>query len=228
MYATVRGSHWKRVGMTMDVYVGMTIGVYGRISVQGRLRGETFEVKHFGPSAGGFGPQAGVQARLRDETFEIEHFGVQARLAIPLRPMIDQEEKRHRLVEELIVYFESQEFNAVAARNIEGYPQPKPIHNDGFGDQEDKQPYVLAFDRDQQCFLVGIVRTGNDDFESEGSLTEYNVFLDQADERYGKPYRLYIIAPSSTMSQLTALITHYIHRDYWNRITFVSSQIFAE
>jgi hypothetical protein len=142
--------------------------------------------------------------------------------------MIEKDEKRSRLVRELLEYFNEQKFQTLAARNVEGYPEPDPIHNDGFGDQEDKKPDILAYDGVEKCFLLGIVRTGENDFESEGSLTEYNVFLDQLDERYKKPYRLYIIAPANKISQLTSLITHYIHREYWHKITFVSSRVFED
>lgn len=141
---------------------------------------------------------------------------------------MDPEEKKSQLAKELLEYFIKQDFQPVAARGLSGYREPEPIHNDGYGDQEDKPPDILAFDSTEQCFLVGIARIGDKDLESEGSLTEYNVFLDQVDERYKKPYRLYIIAPSNKISQLTALITHYIHPDYWQKITFVSSQVFAD
>lgn len=142
--------------------------------------------------------------------------------------MISKEEKHARLVRELLEYFNEQRFQTIAARNIEGYAEPEAIHNEGFGDQEDKRPDILAYDGVEKCFLLGIVRTGEKDFESEESLTEYNVFLDQVDERYNKPYRLFIIAPSNKISQLTSLITHYIHREYWHRIIFVSSRVFEE
>ena len=141
---------------------------------------------------------------------------------------MDTQEKRQKLVEELHEYFVKEGYEPIAARNIRGLQEPDPIPNDGFGDQEDKQPDVIALDKPQQCFLLGIARTGEGDFESESSLTEYNVFLDQVDGRYNKPYRLYIIAPSGKISQLTSLITHYIHPDYWHKITFVSSRVFED
>lgn len=141
---------------------------------------------------------------------------------------MDNEEKRQRLVEELLEYFHQQKFQTLSVCNSNDYPEPEPLHNDGYGDQEDKQPDILAYDGVEKCFLLGIARTGEHDFESEGSLTEYNVFLDQFDSHYGKPYRLYIIAPSSKIGQLTSLITHYIHREYWHKIVFVSSHQFEE
>lgn len=141
---------------------------------------------------------------------------------------MDIEEKKKRLIEELVEYFQNQKFQTIAARKASNYREPEPIHNDGFGDQGDKSPDVLAYDDREKCFLVGVARTGEGDFESEESLTEYNVFLDQVDDHYGKPYRLYIIAPSNLISQLTLLITHYIHRDYWQKITFVSSRVFED
>lgn len=139
--------------------------------------------------------------------------------------MITAEEKRTLLLQELLDYFVELKFHILGARNVSGYREPRIIHNDGFGDQQDKQPDILALDETEERFLLGIVRTGDGDLDSEGSLTEYNVFLDQSDEVYGKPYRLYIITPSNYINDLTSLITHYIHREYWHKITFVSSRI---
>jgi hypothetical protein len=141
--------------------------------------------------------------------------------------MEHNEEKRQQLIGELLEYFDNQEFKTLSVHNSNQYPEPERLHNDGYGDQEDKRPDILAVDKKNQCYVVGLARTG-DDFETEGSLTEYNVFLDQSDPRLGTQYRLYIIAPANTISQLSSLITHYIHREYWHRIAFVASRRFED
>jgi hypothetical protein len=137
--------------------------------------------------------------------------------------MATHDEKRTVLVRELLAYFDAQGFEIVGARDVEGHPRPPAIRNSGFGDQEDKRPDILAHDTVKEQFVVGLARSGDGDFESESSLTEYNVFLDQCDAVYGQPYRLYLIAPSSRIQELQSLITHYIHREYWYKVTFVSS-----
>ena len=109
-----------------------------------------------------------------------------------------------------------------------GYHRPAPVANDGYGDQENKQPDILAYNPEKKCFVIGIARTGEGDIASEDSLTEYNVFLDQKDKLTGEPHRLFIIVPSSRVNDITSLITHYIHREYWHRINIVSSQKYSE
>ena len=75
---------------------------------------------------------------------------------------------------------------------------------------------------------IGIVKTDGDEFDSEESLTEYNVFLDQKDTLTGEPYRLFIMVSSSRVNEITSLLTHYIHREYWHRITILSSRFASE
>ena len=136
-------------------------------------------------------------------------------------PEID--EIRILLRRELLEYLLADGFTVLAAKDTDGYVEPVPEHNDGYGDQADKSPDVLAYDPREKRRIFGIVRTGVNDLESEGSLTEYNVFLDQTDKMTGDPCRLYIIIPPSKIQDLTALMTHYIHRDYWFKIVLVSS-----
>ena len=134
------------------------------------------------------------------------------------------DEIRKVLREELLEYLTGEGFAVLGAKDSPGYGEPPRAHNDGYGDQKDKSPDILAYDAAGKRRIFGIVRTGDDDLETEGSLTEYNVFLDQTDSETGEPYRLYIIIPSSKIQDLTALMTHYIHRDYWFKIVIVSSR----
>lgn len=138
------------------------------------------------------------------------------------------DEKRSLLRQELLEYFRAQNFEIVGVLESPGLPTPDAIENDGFGDQEMKRPDIIAYDESNKCSVVGIVRTGDNDFESDASLTEYNVFLDALDPHFGQPYRLYIIAPAERINELQSLITHYIHREYWYRITFVGSRKFRK
>jgi len=128
-------------------------------------------------------------------------------------------------INELVEYFISQEFNVISARDITGYNIPPLLKNDGFGDQLNRSPDVLAYDPENNCYVIGIVRMNNNELDTEDALTEYNVFLDQFDTKTGQPYRLYILVPEECINNLTSIITHYIHREYWNRVIIVSSKI---
>jgi len=128
------------------------------------------------------------------------------------------------LKNELVAYFEREKFRIYGVKDSEEYPAPSFLPNDGYGDQEDKQPDILAFDEKNECFIIGLIKQTKESLEAEESQTEYNVFLDQKDAQSGQPYRLYIIVPSSLANDIMDFMMHYIHREYWYRITVVASQ----
>jgi len=135
-----------------------------------------------------------------------------------------RDEKRAGMTRELIDLFQEEGFRILGACGVAGYPSPAPIHNDGYGDQQDKVPDALAYDDQKKCFVIGLVITGDESLESEELLTEYNVFLDQKDAVTGEPHHLYILLPPALTSDLTALLTHYIHREYWHKLVLVPSE----
>jgi hypothetical protein len=137
-------------------------------------------------------------------------------------------EKHQRLVEELVSVFQDQGYRVLSAEGIEGVPTTRLLRNNGFGDQEDKAPDVYAFDEQGRCYIIGEAKTGDNDFESDHALTQYNVFLDQLDPATGRQALLYVIVPSSKVPEFNSLITHYIHRDYWGSIVVVSSKTLVE
>ena len=130
--------------------------------------------------------------------------------------------KRSILLRELVDYFLHEGFKVIAAKELEGYPPPPAFRNDGYGDQQPKSPDVIGYHSAKRYYMSGIVRTGND-VESDSSLTEYNVFLDQKDKVTSESFRLCIIIPSSKINELTTFMTHYIHPDYWYRIVMIES-----
>jgi hypothetical protein len=136
---------------------------------------------------------------------------------------MDREEKHRILVEELVSLFERSALRILQADGVPGYPPTRPLRNDGYGDQEDKTPDVYAFDPEAEEFIIGEAKTGDGDLETEHALTQYNVYLDQTDTARGKHSRLIVILPPSAVAEFTALITHYIHPDYWDRLSLVSS-----
>ena len=132
------------------------------------------------------------------------------------------------LVGELIDIFREQGFRIIGAEGVTGLPATHPLHNDGYGDQENKAPDIYAFDEENRCYIIGEAKTGRNDFETDHSLTQYNVYLDQVDRKTGARAILYVIVPSSKVPQFSSLITHYIHPDYWKHIVLVSSKAQAE
>jgi hypothetical protein len=127
------------------------------------------------------------------------------------------------LVEELVGVLTGEGFTVSAAEGVPGYAPPVELNNDGYGDQEDKAPDVYAYDPAHKRYIIGEAKTGSGDLESNHALTQWNVFLDQANARSGAPSILYVILPSSKVPHFQALITHYIHREYWHRVVVVSS-----
>jgi len=141
---------------------------------------------------------------------------------------MERSEKHHRLVEELVSLFQEQGFHILGADGVAGFPEPDRLPNDGYGDQEPKSPDVHAFDPKTKRTIFGEAKTGDEDFETEHSLTQYNVFLDQFDKVTGEQARLYIILPSTKVAEFNTLLTHYIHREYWASIVLVQSKQLQE
>ncbi len=140
----------------------------------------------------------------------------------------DDHQKHQDLIEELVELFLHEGYLVSGADGLEGYAPPPELNNDGYGDQEDKAPDVYAYDQNRKVYIIGEAKTGKGDFESEHSLTQYNVFLDQITRSSGKPSYCYMIVPSSLVASFQGFLTHYIHRDYWHRIVFVSSSRHTE
>jgi len=133
-------------------------------------------------------------------------------------------EKHLDLVKELVEIFQQEEFEIVGAVGGFGYAEPLPLPNDGYGDQEDKEPDVYAYDKNRRRYIIGVAKPGSGDFETEHALTQYNVFLDQVHPLSGQRACLYVIVPASKVPEFSSLITHYIHRDYWSNLVLVSSK----
>ncbi len=128
------------------------------------------------------------------------------------------------LIAELVEVFKEHEFEILGVSGGMGYAEPLGLPNDGYGDQEEKEPDVYAYDRKRGCYIIGEAKTGRGDFETEHALTQYNVYLDQVHKRSGLRSYLYVIVPASKVPEFNYLITHYMHRDHWGNIVLVSSQ----
>jgi hypothetical protein len=133
-------------------------------------------------------------------------------------------EKHAALVEELLAIFIERGFRILGADGADKYPMARPLHNDGYGDQENKAPDIYAYDEKRHCYIIGEAKTGHGDFETEHALTQYNVFLDQFDKTSSLQADLYVIVPASKVPEFNSLITHYIHPEYLQSVVVVSSK----
>ena len=61
-----------------------------------------------------------------------------------------ENDKRELLVHELLEYFKKEGFRILAAKNVSGYHVPSAVPNDGYGDQEDKAPDILAYNDERK------------------------------------------------------------------------------
>lgn len=128
------------------------------------------------------------------------------------------------LVEELLEFFLSEKYTVVGAADIEPYRRPEVLHNDGYGDQQHKRPDIFAFDEINARFVIGVVKTSDDDLESAHSLTQYDVFFDHKNPANGKSSKVCFILPHDAIAEFTGIITHYIHPDYWENLTIIRSK----
>jgi hypothetical protein len=125
-------------------------------------------------------------------------------------------------VNDLVRLFETRGYELHGAIGMEG-KEPPAIRNDGFGSGRARQPQVIGFDAKSRRIVFGLVRVNREDLDSEDSLEEYNVFLDH-NAGLGKQASLVLVLmPSTLIADFTAIISHYIHREYWDRIIPVAS-----
>ncbi len=136
---------------------------------------------------------------------------------------MNRQELHQALVNELLNVFLEHKYKITGVDGVKEYPAPRPLHNDGYGDQKSKTPDIQAVDEASGRLVLGEAKTGEGDFETEHSLTQYNVYLDQFDKNTGKQALVYIIVPGSTLPEFNTLLTHYIHPEYWPSLVLVAS-----
>jgi hypothetical protein len=125
-------------------------------------------------------------------------------------------------VGELVTLFRTRGYELHGAVGMEGQ-EPPAIRNDGFGSGQARRPQVIGFDAEARRIVFGLVRLNREDLDSEESLEEYNVFLDH-NAGLGKQASLVLVLmPADLVPDFTAIISHYIHREYWDRIIPVAS-----
>jgi hypothetical protein len=123
----------------------------------------------------------------------------------------------------LHAFFVSAGFEIHGETDVEGFPLPPFIHNDGFGSGKDRRPVIIGFDHERRRIVFGVVRERREDLDAEDSLEEYNVFLDHNTELGDRASALYVIMPQEFMPDFSDIVSHYIHREYWGRIVGVAN-----
>lgn len=129
------------------------------------------------------------------------------------------------LIEELVQYFRSHHFTVHGAKGLSGHATPPSIPNDGYGDLRPRVPDVVGMDRENKRIVFGIVRETRKELDTEESLTDYNVFLDHRHAAGEQASTLVVLLPPSLLADFTEILTHYIHREYWHRVTPVVSRL---
>lgn len=128
---------------------------------------------------------------------------------------------RDLLVQTLVDLLANDGVEIKGARGIEGHEMPPEIANTGFGSARDKRPDVIGFDHKHRRIVFGIVRETRESLDSEDALEEYNVFLDHNASMGEQASMVYVMMPHDLVAEFTSIVTHYIHRDYWDRLIAV-------
>ncbi len=130
-------------------------------------------------------------------------------------------------VDELVALFKSRGYELHGAIGMEGR-EPPAIRNDGFGSGQARRPQVIGFDTEARRIVFGLIRVNREDLASEESLEEYNVFLDHNAGRGKQASLVLVLMPAALIVEFTAIISHYIHREYWDRIIPVASGVLPD
>jgi hypothetical protein len=130
---------------------------------------------------------------------------------------------RQHLRAALVDYFLSQKIDVRGALGVKGYPTPQPVRNDGFGSGRPHMPQVVGYDSFERRVVFGILRESPSSLANEEALEEYNVFLDHNAGMGKQASQLVVMLPEELIAEFTAVITHYIHREYWHRILTAAS-----
>ena len=129
---------------------------------------------------------------------------------------------RRNLILKLLDYFLSEGFTVHGARDVDGYKLPPLMKNDSFGKLLPHRPDVIAMDPKRRI-VFGIVRETRSELDCEDSLEEYNLYLDHNAALGEQASVVYVMMPQQLVGEFTDIITHYIHREYWARITPVAA-----
>ncbi len=130
---------------------------------------------------------------------------------------------RSLLIQELCELLLTKGFIIHGAAGDDRFAPPAPVPNGRFGNLQDILPDVEAFDPKEKRRLYGIVCLSAKEIDSEATSTRWNVFLNQPERKGEKSPLVMVMVPSGIINDLTAVITHALHPDYWGEIRLVAS-----
>lgn len=131
---------------------------------------------------------------------------------------------RHSLVAELCELLEKNNYIIHGAIDNSSFPSPAPVTNGRFGDLNDVTPDVEAFDLQDKRVVYGIVCTTNKEIDSEDTQKRWNVFLNRDVKKGEKTPLVVVMVPSANIQDLTSIITHALHPEYWESVRLVRSE----
>ena len=130
---------------------------------------------------------------------------------------------RSELTAELCELFEKSGYTIYGAIDCPALPPPELLTNGRFGHLQDVQPDVEAFDSKTQRAIYGIVCANKKEIDSEATLTTWNVCLNQVKRKNEQQPLVVTIVPASEIGELTSVLTHALHPEYWESIRLVPS-----
>jgi hypothetical protein len=122
------------------------------------------------------------------------------------------------MLQAFVGLFRKEGFEIQGVRGLSGYDSPPSVKNSGFGSGRQKVPDIAGFDRERKRIVFGVIRANRKSLDTEEALEEYNVFLDHNEGLGDQASLLLVLMPADLLPEFTAMITHYIHREYWHRI----------
>lgn len=129
-----------------------------------------------------------------------------------------EDRRREEMLQHLVRTFIREGYTVKGVRGLEGFASPSAIRNRGFGSRREHIPDVVGIDSVKKRIVFGLVRGDRKSLDTEEALEEYNVFLDHNEGLQTQASLLLVLFPAEFLAQFTAMITHYVHREYWHRI----------
>lgn len=131
---------------------------------------------------------------------------------------VQVQEQRQRMLQAFVAVFQKEGYEIHGVRGLSGYDSPPSVKNSGFGSGRERLPDIAGLDRGRKRIVFGVVRPDRKSLDTEEALEEYNVFLDHNEGLGDQASLLLVLMPADLLPEFTAMITHYVHREYWHRI----------
>jgi hypothetical protein len=131
---------------------------------------------------------------------------------------IQAEDARERMLQAFVEVYRKEGYQIHGVRGLTGYDPPPVVKNRGFGSGQARVPDIAGIDTGRKRIVFGVIRPDRKSLDTEEALEEYNVFLDHNEGLGDQASLLLVLMPGDLLPEFTAMITHYVHREYWHRI----------